>query len=551
MSATLTLVDLAGSIALLIWGVHMVQTGITRAFGPQLRRALSRALDGRIRAFAAGLGVTAILQSSTATGLMVTSFSARGLVDLAPALAVMLGANVGTTLIVQALSFDVSGVAFLLILIGVLMFRRGTVTRTRDLGRVGIGLGLMLLALEHLLALITPYEDTPSLRILLGAVANEPLIDVLLAAGLTWAAHSSVAIVLLIMTLAAKGVVPPYAAFALVLGANLGTAINPLLESGVGGDPAAKRLPIGNLANRIVGCALALAALGWISRQMVTFEPDTARAVADFHTGFNIVLALLFFPILTPFARLLIRALPSRINTADPSQPVYLDGAARETPSVALAGAAREALRMVDVFEEMLRGAIDSLDRGDRKRVSETKRMDDVLDRLDRAIKEYLTSLDIDGLDDHDHRRMTEVLTFSTNIEHAGDIVEKSLMPLAAKQIKQGIAFSDDDRTRLRGMIDRLIANARTAAAVFMTDDARAARQLLGEKEVFRDFEMQATSAHFGMVANGRIESVEIGRLHLDIIRDLKRVNAHLAAAAYPVLENRGELLPSRLKQDC
>src|SRR5215467_10028169 len=103
MSATLTLVDLAGSIALLIWGVHMVQTGITRAFGPQLRRALSRALDGRIRAFAAGLGVTAILQSSTATGLMVTSFSARGLVDLAPALAVMLGANVGTTLIVQAL----------------------------------------------------------------------------------------------------------------------------------------------------------------------------------------------------------------------------------------------------------------------------------------------------------------------------------------------------------------------------------------------------------------------------------------------------------------
>src|SRR5215468_1505293 len=220
---------------------------------------------------------------------MVTAFAAGGLVDLVPALAVMLGANVGTTLIVQVLSFDVSGVSFLFILIGVFIFRRSAVTRTRDLGRVGIGLGLILIALQHLLSMITPYEDVPSLRMLLGAVTTDPLIDIVLAAGLTWAAHSSVAVVLLIMAVAAQGVVPPHAAFALVLGANLGTAINPLLESGVGGDPAAKRLPIGNLVNRMVGCALALAALGWISRQMVTFEPDTARAVADFHSGFNII----------------------------------------------------------------------------------------------------------------------------------------------------------------------------------------------------------------------------------------------------------------------
>src|SRR5215212_11384232 len=146
----------------------MVQTGVTRAFGLQLRRMLGYALGNRFKAFLAGLGVTAVLQSSTATGLMVTSFAAGGLVDLVPALAVMLGANVGTTLIVQVLSFDVSRVAFLLILIGVMMFRRSSVTRTRDLGRVGIGLGLMLIALQHLLTMITPYEDAPSLRMLLG-----------------------------------------------------------------------------------------------------------------------------------------------------------------------------------------------------------------------------------------------------------------------------------------------------------------------------------------------------------------------------------------------
>src|SRR5246127_1596433 len=218
MNTALTLIDLAGAVALLIWGVHMVQTGVNRAFGPHLRRALSYALGNRFKAFAAGVGVTSILQSSTATGLMVTAFAAGGLVDLVPALAVMLGANVGTTLIVQVLSFDVSRVSFLFILLGVFMFRRSGVTRTRDLGRVGIGLGLMLIALQHLLAMITPFEDVPSLRIQLGAVTTGPAIDILIAAGLPWAAHSSVAVVLLIMAFAAQGVVPPHAAFAFVLG---------------------------------------------------------------------------------------------------------------------------------------------------------------------------------------------------------------------------------------------------------------------------------------------------------------------------------------------
>ena len=550
MNTTLTLMDLAGAIALLIWGVHMVQTGITRAFGPQLRRILGYALGNRFKAFLAGIGVTAVLQSSTATGLMTTAFAAGGLVDLVPALAVMLGANVGTTLIVQVLSFDVSRVSFLFILLGVFMFRRSGVTRTRDLGRVGIGLGLMLIALQHLLSMIIPFEDVPSLRMLLGAITTDPLIDILLAAGLTWAAHSSVAVVLLIMAFASQAVVPPHAAFALVLGANLGTALNPLLESGVGGDPAAKRLPIGNLINRVVGCALALALLRWIGPVLVTIEPDAGRAVADFHTGFNIVLALLFFPLLRPFARLLVRLLPVRVDTADPSQPIYLDWAARETPSIALAGAAREALRMVDVFEAMLRGALDSLNRGDRKRVTETARMDTVLDRLDTAIKEYLTSLDTDALDDIDHRRLSEILAFTTNLEHAGDIVEKSLMPLAAKRIKRGVSFSEAGREEIREMVDRLMSNARAAAAVFMTEDPRAARQLLGEKEVFRELELRATDEHFGRARASRADSIEMSKLLLDIVRDLKRVNAHLAAAAYPILEGRGELLPSRLRQD-
>jgi phosphate:Na+ symporter len=550
MGATLTLIDLAGLVALLLWGVHMVQTGVQRAFGPNLRRLLGVALGSRGKAFLAGLGITAILQSSTATGLMISGFAAGGLVDLAPGLAAMLGANLGTTLIVQILSFNILSVAPLFILVGVMMFRLGGVTRTRDLGRALIGLGLMLIALNLLLTILVPFEDVPSLRLLLGTVATAPVIDVILAAALTWAAHSSVAVVLLVMSLAAQGVVPPHAAFALVLGANLGTALNPLLEGATNGDPAGRRLPLGNLINRLVGCALGLALLDLIGPGLAAIEPNASRAVADFHTLFNLVMAALFFPVLRPFARLLTRLLPTRVVPSDPSRPVYLDPAATEMPPVALAAASREALRMADIVETMLAGAVEALGRGDRKRIGETKRLDDVLDRLNGAIKAYLASFDHETLDADDERRLSEVLAFITNLEHAGDIIEHGVMGAAAKRLKRNLAFSAEGLAEIGDMLLRLAANLRTAAAVFMTDDARAARSLLGEKEIFRDLEARATEAHFARIRAGRRESVETSALHLDLLRDLKRINAHLASAAYPVLERRGELLSSRLRQD-
>ncbi|WP_029350758.1 Na/Pi cotransporter family protein [Bosea sp. 117] len=543
-----SLIDLGGAIALLLWGTHMVQTGVQRALGHHLRAFLGRALRTRLRAFLAGLGVTAILQSSTATGLMTAGFAAGGLVELAPALAVMLGANVGTTLIVQVLSFDVSALSPALILVGVVMFRRDATSHTHDLGRVFIGLGLMLLALHQLLGLLTDFEDTPSLRVLLGAVSTMPVLAMFIAAGLTWAAHSSVAIVLLIMSLAANGAVPPNAAFAMVLGANLGTAINPVLEGPAGDDPAARRLPIGNLCTRLVGVIIALAALAPIGHLMVTFQPDNGRAVADFHMFFNLALAALFLPLLTPYASLLRRWFPDRVDPADPSRPRYLDAAAKETPIVALGGAAREALRLSDVLAEMLTGARGALANGDRRAIAEIKRRDDVLDRLNTEIKAYLSTLDPDELSTEDDRRLTEILTFTMNMEQAGDVVDRNLLPHLSKRLKRTGALPKDDQAELAGMIDRLLANLGAAASLFMTEDPRAARLLADEKVAFRDAESKATLSHFDRLRSSRLEDAQASALHLDLLRDIKLVNSHIvAAAAYPVLERSGALLPSRL----
>ncbi len=550
MGTTLTLLDLAGMVALLLWGVRMVQTGVQRAFGARLRQILGVALHDRFRAFLAGLGITAVLQSSTATGLMVTGFAATGLVELVPALAVMLGANVGTTLIVQLLSFDIVEVAPTLILLGVLLFRQGQETRTRDLGRVAIGLGLMLIALNQILVLVTPYEDEPSLHLLLGAVSTQPVLDVLLAAGLTWAAHSSITVVLLTMSCAAQHVIPPEAGFALVLGANLGTAINPVLEGGAGDDPVARRVPLGNLLNRAIGTIAALLFLPMIGSTLIVVEPDPGRAVADFHTLFNLVLAVVFFPLLGPYAMMLRRLLPARITPHDPGRPLYLDEGACEAPSIALGGAAREALRLADVLEAMLLGLKESLQSTDRKRIAETKRLDDLLDRLNRALKSYLSRLDPEAMTLGDHQRLTEILAFATNIEHAGDVVDRGLLDLAAKKLKRGLRFTPENETDLLGVVDRLVANLHRAAALFVNTDERAARQLVAEKEAFRDLETQATDIHFRFLREGRAEAAEGSSLHLDMLRDLKQVNSHLvAAAAYPVLEGAGELLPNRVRQ--
>jgi phosphate:Na+ symporter len=279
---TLVLLDLMGGVALLLWGLHMVQSGILRAFGPDLRRLLGKALGNRASAFAAGLGLTALLQSSTATALITSSFAAEGLVSLAAALAIMLGANVGTTLIVQVLSFNIAAVAPVLFVLGLVAFRSGPRSRIKDIGRVCIGLGLMLLSLHILLDTLAPAENAPGVRVAMAAITGDPILCIVVAALVTWAVHSSVASVLLIMSLAYSQFITPYAALALVLGANLGSAINPVFEGARRDDPASYRLPVGNLVNRVVGIALVLPFLSVIAGHMHAWQPDLARMTAAF-----------------------------------------------------------------------------------------------------------------------------------------------------------------------------------------------------------------------------------------------------------------------------
>jgi phosphate:Na+ symporter len=544
------LLGFGGFVALLLWGVHMVQTGVQRAFGKTFGLWMGRAMGSLPRAFVTGLLITAAIQSSTATGLMITGFAMDGLVSLVPGLAAMLGANVGTTLIVQVLSFNPAYLAPALILAGVWMFRHYAPGRARDLGRVFIGLGLLLLALQELVTMFEPLKSAPMLGSALQALGEAPLLALAASTALTWASHSSVAVVVLIMSLAHHGLASPELAYVLVLGANLGTAINPVLEGGHDGNPASRRLPMGNLGTRVAGCLVALALVHWADPLMRALGPDRAHAVANFHLLFNLVVAVCFMPALPLYARTLQRLLPRRVDPDDPARPQYLDDSAHEVPAVALGQAARESLRLTDLLRESLQLTQRALLRDDTQAIVRARSLNGAIGQLDQSITAYLATQDQENLSADDAQTLKNVLTFSMNIAHAASISGMGLLGHASRLHKTHWQFDAEQKAELTAVLERLQRNLRQTAALFVSADRQVARSLAFEKDYFRDLEAKAAERHLERIKTGRIDAVDVGAFYQEVLRDAGGVNAYLInAAAYPILARFGELRPNRLRE--
>lgn len=541
------LLNLFGAAALLLWGLRMVRTGVLRAYGAKLRQSLSRATANRFSAFLSGLGITCLLQSSSATALLSASFASRKLVTTGGALAVMLGADLGTSLVAQAYSFKVGWISPLLIVIGWVMFNKFEDSKVRDLGRAIVGLGIALLGLHLITEAAEPVRDAPLLPLILRVMSDAPVFGVIVGAVLTVLSTSSLAIVLLVISFMAKGMVAVDLGFALILGANLGSAVMPILAT-AGEPPEARRVPVGNLVFRAIGVAAALPLIGYVQPYIAMLEADPVRQALNYHVAFNLALAVIFIGFTGPVARLTGRLLPDQPAGDDPGRPRYLSHAPVDQPTVALANAGREALRMGDLVGQMLRQSLEVFRSDDRRLIKQVSDLDTQIDRLNEAIKLYLTQVSRELMDPADQKRVVDLITFITNLEHIGDIVDKNLMELAAKKVKYQLQFSPEGTQELDQIHERLTHNLELAMNVFMSGDLKLARQLFEEKQLFREMERSAAENHLGRLRSGRIESLQTSSLHLDILRDLKRINSHLAIVAQPLLEAAGELSPTRLK---
>ena len=541
------LLNLMAAVALLVWGTHLVRTGVLRVFGANLRRLLAQGTRNRFTAALSGVGVTALVQSSTATSLMTSSFVGQGLITLPAALAVMRGADIGTALMAVLFSADLSWLSPLFIFIGVVLFITRGPTVAGRVGRVLIGLGLILLALRLVVEATGSLFEAPAIRTLLASVTSDILLEITVGAVLSIVAYSSLAVVLLVAAMASSQVVPLEVALGLVLGANLGSGLLAVLTTAKS-EVTVRQVTVGNLLFKALGVALAAPFIGLWLRLMRPYVSDATQLVVLFHLAFNVVISVGFIGLTGLVAGAVTRLLPEPAQPAT-ARPQHLDPSALSTPTLAISNAAREALHQADVVETMLIGMLNVIRHNDQRLAEELRKLDDTVDRLYSDIKYYMTKISHDALGEEESRRWADIISFTINMEQIGDTIERIIIDIEDKKIRPQRSFSAAGMAEITELHGRLVANLRLGMSVFLSGSVRDAHKLLQEKARFRDLERAYANTHLARLAEQTQLSMETSSLHIDLISDLKRINSHICAIAYPILESAGALAPSRLRE--
>ncbi|CDZ55733.1 Na/Pi cotransporter family protein, partial [Neorhizobium galegae] len=528
--STIVMINLFGAVALLLFGLAQVKDGVSRAFGARLRSGLATGTRGGLRSFVSGFVATVALQSSTATALMVASFVERELVKPRMAQIVLLGANVGTAVTAWIVATGIEWLSPLVILAGIVLFRSVSTARQGG-GTALIGIGLMLLSLHLLSSATEPMRQSPALAAFIGLLDNAWPVALAFSAGIAFISSSSLAAVVLILSLASTGILSADLVIVLVLGANLGGAIPPVIAS-LAGPASAKRVTLGNLIVRAAGCLIALPLAGYGADLLEMLPLAPPKLPVDAHLAFNLILAALAWPFSRLLSRLMLRLVAEEARTDN--APKYLDNQELSTPVVALASATREVLGVGDRIERMLIRASEAFEQNDLTKLKELPSLESQVDSLQQEVKIYLSKLGREGLSDENGRRSIVIIDYAINLEHIGDIIEKGLAPQVAKKASLGLNFSAEGYGELKTLFDLTIDNLRVAQTIFVTRDFNLAKQLMDVKVEVRRMEKQSAERHLERLRDGRADSLQTSSLHLDMLRDLKRINAHIVSVAHP-----------------
>ncbi|MCQ6256173.1 Na/Pi cotransporter family protein [Pseudomonas sp. Q11] len=532
----LTLLNLLSAVALLIWGTHIVRTGILRVYGTNLRHVIGQNMSRRWLAFVAGIMVTAMVQSSNATAMLVTSFVGQGLMALTPALATMLGADVGTALMARVLTLDLSWLSPLLIFLGVIFFLSRKQTRLGQMGRVGIGLGLIILALQLIVEAAAPITQAQGVKVIFASLTGDILLDALVGALFAMISYSSLAAVLLTATLAGAAVISLPVAIGLVIGANIGSGVLAFLSTSMQ-NAAGRQVALGSLLYKLIGLLLIIPVLDPLVGWLDGLDFSHQETVIGFHLLYNTVRCLVLLPSVGPMARLCAWLLPERPDTNGTAKPRHLDLTALATPSLALANAARETLRIGDLIETMLEAMLDVLRGGQSAVTQQVRSMGDDVEALCSAIKLYMAQMPREDLSEQDSRRWAEIIELAINLKLASDLIERMLRKVQQQKTSQRRSFSEVGLEELAALHSQLIANLRLGLSVFLSADPESARQLLREKRRFRAQERRLAHAHVSRLQRKIVQSIETSSLHLELIADMKRLNSLFCGSAYVVLE--------------
>jgi phosphate:Na+ symporter len=542
---------IAGATVLLLYAVHLVRSGVENAYGTPLKRVLARGGERRIYAAASGTVLAVLLQSSTAVAMLASGLSASGYLTLNTSLAVLLGADLGSALVVRVLSFDLGWLSPLLLAAGGLLYLKGSNDRPRELGRMLLGIGFVLMSLKLIGEATLPLKQSDVLPAVVGYLAEDQVTAFAAAMLFTWIVHSSVAVLILILGFAAQGLLPVEAGLPLILGANLGSGLIAMwLTRGFSAE--ARRVAAGNLLFRAFGAAIALLVIGPLSAELQHLGATAAEQLVHFHLAFNACLVIFCLPLSQLAASAVTSLIKSDLRSSEDSDTLArrisaLDQALLDSPDAALAAATREVLFMGEVVERMLCPVMELLEHPSPAKIEEIRRLDGYVNSAHRDIKLYLAAIHRGVLDERQSRRGVELIDIAINLEHAGDIVSKTLVEIARDKLENGNKFSDEGWTELKVLHASVRDNMRLAFNLLVSDDPAMARKLVREKERVRALVRESHERHLARLRAGRPESVESSNMHLEVARALKEVNSLLATLAYPILKQRGDLLESRL----
>lgn len=530
--ADLILFALLGGTALLLYGVRLVGEGLQRAAGTRLRHVLSTLTGNRFKALAVGAGVTAVLQSSSATTVMLVGFASAGLLSLRQTIGVILGADVGTTVTVQLLAFDLLAVSPLVVFLGWLIWTIGRGT-LRYIGQAVMGFGFLFLGMKLVSDGTAPLAGSDLFRELLAALTGQPLILFLVAAVFTALVRSSAAVIGLALSLAANGLMPLAGAIPIIFGANIGTAATALFAS-IGQNAEALRVAAAHAAFKVLGVLLFAPFAGAFGELVAGTAPDVPRQIANAHTLFNVILAAVFLPFTHIAADLFTRLVPDRAVPA--TGAIYLNPQTIDTPAVALGQALRETLRMGDIVHQSMRDSLTVLERNDERLMREVITRDDVIDRLEEDIKQFLIGLGQQSLTEEQAERETALIFVIANLEEIGDVIEKNLMELAAKKIAGHHVFSQQGWGEIRELHAKVVENLELAMSALASQDPTVAEKVIRHKGVVNILERQLRQTHIHRLHEGLRETIDTSSIHLDLLANLKRANSLVAGIAYAVL---------------
>ena len=541
------IISVSGAVALLIWAVRLVRTGVERGFKTQLRQWLRQSGRNRLYAAGSGLGAAVLLQSSTAVAVLVSNFLSKGGLSVTAGLAILLGADVGSALVSQILLVQQDFLIPLLLLIGVTLFLRNANSNLSQVGRILIGLSLILVSLNMIRLATGPMVVNPSTSVIMGYLGRDLFTAFLIGASFAWMVHSSVAAVLLCVTLAGQSILPPLAAAVMVLGANLGGSFIAYVLTW-SAPVSSRQMVVANLLLR--GCFAVIVAfcVSTIPNILPYLGADPAQQIINLHLVFNLVLVIVALPLVYPVTNLIQFIVTENANVNDTFGSVSaLDPTAINRPSRGLDCAARELLIMGQKIERMLI-EVEILYR-DWSTISATAitKQNKEIKEMHHKVKLYLAKLGQTGLEKDFARRSMELALISTGLDAASDTIARTILKLAKRLNTQGVKFSDEGRKEINRFWDRTLGNVQLALNVMMTQNPGEARELIAAKEKVARVEQKLQRLHLGRLRKGLFDGIESSNIHQETLRALKQINASFAMVGYPILAKSGDLLKSRL----